>query len=406
MAETKIYPSTIQVGSYLNRFSFSAQRLSVASWVHNEEMVDLVLQGKFCDIKPLHFEVEVTSRCNFNCSWCNCASSRKKLANLDMTLEQMKHIINQCSIWGSGIQWTGGEPLMNKDIIVAIKYASEKQLNQCIFTNGSLLENTIINDLLTSNLKFIRISLNCFTDEVHSKYHGNISTALTKRVKINCEQICRMKILLNSSVQLGFSIVLDDRNIDDCKATINFLHELSSAYSGAIDYVVIRPVNTDLLDTVYSLSPNFACKYNSVINNEIYNSFLNLNVKLIFPYKDSAISSQSKECLGCQTFSEIAPNGNVFLCSDKYGDCKYVIGNIFNSSLGTIYQSDFYKSQREKCSQCFAIGSCPHSSRGYYFNSIFNQIKQLQLAGEAGTVISWINALRKTIAKTDHTFYI
>lgn len=407
MAQTNLsYPSITEVGKYLSYEDFCKQRLDAASWVHNNGLVDMVLSTDFKDIFPLHFEVEVTSRCNFNCGWCSCASARSKLPGVDMTLSRMKKIIDECQLMRAGIQWTGGEPLMNASIYDAIDYATSKNVPQCLFTNGSLLDEAACYRLLVSNLKFIRISINSATISSHSLHHGNISTKLSASTLLNCNTICKRKTELKSKVSVGFSLVLDDEVIDDYARTLDFILGLAEEYPNSVDYIVIRPVNNELGGISYSLSEKFFSKFTQQNYDAIKEHFGEAHIKVVFPNEMRLPLPSGFECLGCTMFSEIAPNGNLYLCSDKYGEEGYRIGNVDDESICALYRSFTSKPAIGDLSRCYADGNCPKHSRGQYFNCIFNQIKAMLMAGKRDVVQQWIRDLKNMIPAVDHSFFI
>lgn len=407
MQPIESYPSVYEVGEYLTQKEFFSQRLPVAQWVHNEEMVKKVLNGQFYDIMPLHIEVELTSACNFNCSWCNCAYSRKNIGDKrNLGLDQIRTIITECEKNSIGIQWTGGEPLLSPYFCDAIQIASQKGISQSVYTNGSLLMSKQIKAILSSNLKFIRMSLNTFIAENHSCYHGNIDKGISEKVFYNLNEICKQKTADCSLVGMGLSIVLDDRNISCFYETLRKIGEVATRYPKTINFVIVRPVNVDFENTEYILTKEFNEGYSSERNAEYISLFKKLGVDLVFPQDDGIIKPKERRIIGCSTFSEISPDGDVFMCSDKYGNKNYKIGNIFELDLQGIWHSSLRMQMMDKHKQCYFNGGCPRNSRGNYFNSIFNQIALLQEENEQAKVIEWIRTLQSCIPNVGHTFFI
>lgn len=407
MITKDLYPSVYEVGKYLGRNEYYSQRLSVAQWVHNSELVKKVLNGQFYEIMPLHIEVELTSACNFNCSWCNCAYSRNKIgANRNLDLEQVRRIIAECEKNSIGIQWTGGEPLLSPYFCDAIKIATAKGLSQSVYSNGSLLDQQCIDAILSSNLKFIRISLNTYVTENHSCYHGNIDKIFSEKVFYNLNEICKQKIARGSFVGIGLSIVLDDRNICCFYETLDKIKILAREYPQAINFIIVRPVNIDIKHTEYTLTKEFHKEYSAKKNSEYKALFKEIGIDLVFPQDEGIVKPKEQRIIGCSTFSEISPDGDVFMCSDKYGDKDYKIGNIFEFDLQTIWLSSNRMHMIDKHKKCYLNGGCPRNSRGNYFNSIFNQIAQMQMKNEHVHIARWINALQSFIPDIGHTFFI
>lgn len=401
-----LYPSVYSISDRIPIEKFKAQRHSVATWVHNKEFVDKIITGEYDKITPLHIEVCSTYLCNFNCPWCSCRSSMARNKNeKNMSLPQLKHIIDECLKNSIGIQWTGGEPLINPAMILGIEYADKLGVNQCLFTNGSLLNEKIIDILLKTNLTFIRVSLNCVNEKCHSENHGYIDRNLSKEVLKNLKLLCNKKSKMRSNVQVGISLVVDELTIDDFENTISFINKLEKQNPKSVDYVVIRPVNLDIC-LINDLSDEFTVKYKKMINIETLEMLRASKVDIVLPNVEDSPFVCDGNCLGCNVFSEISPSGRMFMCSDKYGDLDYEIGNVFDDSIQDILNSKHRINILNNNKNCYRSKNCPHYSRGLYFNSIFNQIENYRKQGNMKLVLKWIEELRQLIEPSNHTFFI
>ena len=91
---------------------------------------------------PKEVMIEVEPRCNFNCQFC---FNKISFANHGRNIKQfktgyIKKIIDGISQAGIKIiRFTGGEPLLRKDIFQLMKYAKSKGLEVRLNTNGSLI---------------------------------------------------------------------------------------------------------------------------------------------------------------------------------------------------------------------------------------------------------------------------
>ena len=79
------------------------------------------------------------------------------------------------------VLYGNGEPLVYKDLFKAIRYASDRRIATMISTNGLLLHEENITNLLASGLDFIKIVMSGFTQEVHSVQHARGSSAQIKK---------------------------------------------------------------------------------------------------------------------------------------------------------------------------------------------------------------------------------
>lgn len=98
--------------------------------------------------KPKRFQIEVSTKCNFNCFMCPIDELKEHKL---MSFETFKDIINKLPHSVDTVCLSGlGEPFLNKELINMAKYAKEKGLFVEIYNNGSLFDEKILNyvDLL------------------------------------------------------------------------------------------------------------------------------------------------------------------------------------------------------------------------------------------------------------------
>jgi radical SAM protein with 4Fe4S-binding SPASM domain len=96
----------------------------------------------FSGSAPGEIVLEVTDRCNLDCFFCFnklYVADRGKRAELGTT--QLKFIIDKIQSSGVDvIRFTGGEPLLRKDIFDLMEHARKKKLKVWLNTNGTLID--------------------------------------------------------------------------------------------------------------------------------------------------------------------------------------------------------------------------------------------------------------------------
>src|SRR5262249_49408427 len=119
------WPLPDRVGAYGDEETFRAARPQSGQWVFWTDRVELVLQGRYDDGRPLHVEVSPTYLCNFAGPWCSCRSAREDWAESDvfnhpratpltvMRESRLDHVLGHLAPERVGIMWVGGEPTMN-----------------------------------------------------------------------------------------------------------------------------------------------------------------------------------------------------------------------------------------------------------------------------------------------------
>ena len=89
---------------------------------------------------PLIVSIALTFHCNLKCRFCGIWKARRK----EMTTEQVKKLIRDFSKNGMQLViFTGGEPLLRKDIGELVDYAKSLGVYTHIVTNGNLIKNRI-----------------------------------------------------------------------------------------------------------------------------------------------------------------------------------------------------------------------------------------------------------------------
>jgi len=92
-------------------------------------------------VVPREIMLEVTDKCNLNCNFCfNKLRINQRGIAEDLSTENIKKIIDKISTFAVKIvRFTGGEPLLRKDIFELMEYAYEKGLKVWLNTNATLI---------------------------------------------------------------------------------------------------------------------------------------------------------------------------------------------------------------------------------------------------------------------------
>lgn len=115
---------------------------------------------------PLAVTYYVTYRCNYRCRYCHLWKTQAA----EMNTEQAKQMIKEFDQMGAvKMGFTGGEPLLRKDIGDLISYAHERNMLTTLCSNGELVEDRL-HDL--SDLDVIQISFDG-PREIHERYRRN-----------------------------------------------------------------------------------------------------------------------------------------------------------------------------------------------------------------------------------------
>jgi len=129
---------------------------------------------RIVDKTPIHTDIEITTRCNLSCAFCEHTSHPPEL--LDMPFEMYEKIIDEfAEKGGSSVKLCYlGEPLLYKNLGKAIKYAKDKGIvDVMLATNGTLLTDIISSKLIKSGLDLIIFSIDSLIQETYKKLRVN-----------------------------------------------------------------------------------------------------------------------------------------------------------------------------------------------------------------------------------------
>ena len=139
---------------------------------------------------PREIVFEVTNKCNLNCPLCFSQKGSRELP-----LGRIKALIDECVELGIKIvRFTGGEPLLYKDINEALDYARSKKLHIILNTNATVVSNETerilkccVDDMLISfqgfNSASEKILTQCsvdFKEKIHNIARFNSQIALVR----------------------------------------------------------------------------------------------------------------------------------------------------------------------------------------------------------------------------------
>ncbi len=113
----------------------------------------------------------VTRRCNLKCVHCYAHAKDIPFDN-ELTTDQGKALIDDLSAYGSPVMlFSGGEPLVRKDLPQLAAYAVEKGMRAVISTNGTLITPQMARTLKEIGLSYVGISLDGM-QEINDRFRG------------------------------------------------------------------------------------------------------------------------------------------------------------------------------------------------------------------------------------------
>ena len=175
----------------------------------------------------------VSNNCNLRCSYCQIEENMEQEQMIDMSEEVAEKALNllkknSLSTQRKTITITGGEPLLNVDIVRFIIEKVRKEFENTrivIFTNGSLVTKELA-DFFKANDILMLVSLDG-PKEMHDEVRKN------KAGKGSFDDAMNgYNILKEAGCKIGISAVGGTHNIDEIDRTFKFFTDLSPTSIG------------------------------------------------------------------------------------------------------------------------------------------------------------------------------
>lgn len=100
-----------------------------------------------------------TRSCNLNCVHCYTDSHNQAYQG-ELTTDEGKNLINDLAAFAiPSLLFSGGEPLMRKDLFHLIEYAAGRSIRPVISTNGTLIDRAAAQRIKDSGVVYVGISL-------------------------------------------------------------------------------------------------------------------------------------------------------------------------------------------------------------------------------------------------------
>jgi len=293
---------------------------------------------------PCMISVEIMTKCNLKCRHCRVTYHGSLIKDVNpefMEFEYFTKIIDRVSPLikkALYFQFSTIEPLFHKDIFKMMDYVSNhnKDIEYNILSNGMLLNEKNINELLKRNVRTISISLDgCHAKTVESFKTNTDFNRVVKNISL-VKKICIDKI------ELGVVFVTTRENIHELEEYIDFVKELGVDRILVNGFLSFLPENSHLY--LYSKEGNPEVQN---IFHRAYKKAKRNNIQIEFP----SLKAEPHGC-GYTSIMTINEKGDVSPCillarrtpfelfSQAYEVEPVLFGNIFDSDPQSIWESD------------------------------------------------------------------
>jgi MoaA/NifB/PqqE/SkfB family radical SAM enzyme len=296
--------------------------------------------------KPILLHYFITNRCNTQCQFCDIWKEQPKTdAKTDLVLPNLREArIAGCRF----VDFTGGEPLIHKDLPVFCKRAKELGFITSVTTNTLLFPKRAHE--LVGLIDLLHFSIDADNPDLNNKIHGGKTF---------------------DSVMKSIDIALSNNLVPDLLFT--YTDENINSFTGIYEYalekrliIILDPLfNINGKDRVSEKTHQKAVKYSKLVG--VY-----LNKAHLLLRKKSGNSTQNTCCRAVSSTIVILPDNTLALpCYHHKTECL----NITPSFLQAYNHANRLLALEEQGTYPFCEGchiNCYFDpSYNYYFNSLF-----------------------------------
>ncbi len=170
----------------------------------------------------------------------------------ELSFETIRDLILQAAQMRiKGLYLVGGEPFLRSDIFDIIALAKKEGMETTITTNGTLLDEKMIDSILRSQLSCLNISLDGASEGVYSSIRGG---GILDRIRANTKELTRTKKARASVLpKVTFLCTVMNQNIEELAEVVSLAKGLGG------DAISFQPVVVDNTDQrlADSHSPNW-----------------------------------------------------------------------------------------------------------------------------------------------------
>jgi len=281
---------------------------------------------------PRSVKVEITSACNYRCSFCATKSSTRKHGVMDIVFyrDLMKKLVID------GVEEVGvfllGESFLVKNIDEYIRIAKECGIKYVfITTNGSLCKEDIMKRVIEAGLDSIKFSVNAGERDRYAKMHG----------------VDAFDEVVDNIIKL--SRYLKSNNISRLKTAVSSIY--MDKFSGELESfreMILKYVDCFYYLPMYSQGGSVKCESKSSVGNP---GRLENSVEVV-------------PCWMLFNSSRVTWDGLMTACCFDH-DLKFVMGDLSKCSLMDAWHSDKFVELRKKhldnnlkdslCAKCLGL---------------------------------------------------
>lgn len=290
----------------------------------------------------------ITDGCNLRCPYCY-ASSEKCLPG-EMTTAESMNLVTQAAEMGANVMvFTGGEPMLRKDLFRVVQHAVDSGLKANIITNATMIRKPETAQRFAELFSEVIVSVDGATAATHDRTRGKGSFAKTYQA---------LRLLNAAGVKPRINHIVTSDHIDE-------LEEFAAFIQG-IDVLSVRLMNHDKLGRGADDEFDFGWRDHMRVQQIVWGSEVAAKLQPDGPRPVSPCSIKGNCGMGG---NEIYVNslGDVYPCKLVTGRAHRA-GNLRTQSLSEIFGAPMLRDMRRStvfggdyhadCAKCYVRSSC------------------------------------------------
>ena len=170
---------------------------------------------------PYSLLCELTYRCPLQCPYCSNPVNFECYTEEELDTQEWQRILDEAAALGVvQVHFSGGEPLLRKDILQIIRKARDLNLYSNLSTGGTLLTEKLVNELRSAGLDSLQISIQD-ADSLNSEYISGGLGSFEKKKKAAL-------LAKDAGFPLTINVVLHKQNLDNIEAIIRLAEDLGA----------------------------------------------------------------------------------------------------------------------------------------------------------------------------------
>ncbi len=324
--------------------------------------------------------INLSTYCNLACKYCYANGGNYQKSCVTMEIKTLENAIKAVmEIYPDGIeyiQFFGGEPLLNKQVLIQgiefidkyIENLNKKLPQYTIVTNGTLIDNEIL-DLFEKKFTSVTVSLD------GSKEINDISRVFKNKEDSVYDKVTSAINLMNKSRRtylLSLEMTITPYHIKDFmengKKIMDFVKEME------VDTIQMSPVFHSFDDN-YNLEKLFFEDVKTFFEQWVVETFnKKSDLKGKYHLVGNILNTISKKCFAGNNcgaaLSDISidADGDIYPCFMFIGYQDYLLGNVNSFSTKNLLEKNKIIRERlkcandnQECNQCWAKKFCSNS---------------------------------------------